>query len=342
MGESENLTLVQMRGSTLKPSYRKIQKARGGWKSFCGRSFSFSISNWFNLPLFCVSPLADVSAPVGLFPKTLPKGGKMKKQLTMALMLLGFFCQQKSFATEQTDGTSAAEPFASVGLPGSPDAQKVFSETLRDLVTPDSSLQGGNLAGLSGEQLLALEHDSIRDTLDLLEATAGDNAKLVNLNALYSQDAAASASTSSSYGLFSAADSARRPRMSALSCLATAIEGEAGGEPLAGKRAVAQTIMDRAGGSAGRVCAVIFAAHQFESMDKRHLPAPSAECMQVAREALGSHEGKSCGFDYFIAKSLQRALHRQIPDWVRDFQRRGCLHKRIGEQDYYSSCNCKR
>ena len=131
----------------------------------------------------------------------------------------------------------------------------------------------------------------------------------------------------------------QRLRMSGLTCLAIAIQGEAGGEPAAGKAAVAQTIMTRAQGNPARVCSVIFARAQFEAMVKR-ARQPSAETMRVARSAIRS--GKKCGFDHFINKRLQLALGRRIPSWVHTFERRGCYHRRIARQDYYSSCNCRR
>ena len=130
-----------------------------------------------------------------------------------------------------------------------------------------------------------------------------------------------------------------RPKMSGVTCMAIAIQGEAGGEPAAGKAAVAQTIMSRAGGSPARVCAVVFAYGQFEAMRKR-LPRPSAESLRVAQAAI--RKGRGCGFDHFLNKSLQRSLGRAIPSWAVDFERRGCLHKKIGQQDYYSSCHCAR
>ncbi len=130
----------------------------------------------------------------------------------------------------------------------------------------------------------------------------------------------------------------RGPRMSGLTCMAIAIQGEAGGEPAAGKAAVAQTIMTRAGGNPARICSVVFARAQFEAMAKR-ARQPSAETMKVAQAAI--RRGKKCGFDHFINKRLQRSLGRRIPSWVFTFERRGCLHRRIGLQDYYSSCNCR-
>jgi len=130
-----------------------------------------------------------------------------------------------------------------------------------------------------------------------------------------------------------------RPKMSGVSCMAVAIQGEAGGESAAGKAAVAETIMSRAGGNPARVCAVVFAYAQFEAMTKRLL-RPSAETLRIAQAAI--RRGKGCGFDHFLNKSLQRSLGRAIPSWVRNLERRGCRHKKIGQQDYYSSCHCAR
>lgn len=129
-----------------------------------------------------------------------------------------------------------------------------------------------------------------------------------------------------------------RTKMSGLTCLAIAVEGEAGGEPAAGKAAVAQTIMTRAGGNPARVCSVVFAHAQFEAMTKRPRQ-PSADTMRAAQAAINNH--RSCGFDHFINRSLQLSLHRKIPSWVSYYQKHGCRHAKIGEQDYYSSCDCK-
>lgn len=129
-----------------------------------------------------------------------------------------------------------------------------------------------------------------------------------------------------------------RTKMSGLTCLAIAIQGEAGGEPAAGKAAVAETILTRAGGNPARICSVVFAHAQFEAMTKR-ARQPSAETMRVAQAAIKNP--KSCGFDHFINKRLQLSLGRKIPSWVISYQKRGCRHAKIGQQDYYSSCSCK-
>lgn len=129
-----------------------------------------------------------------------------------------------------------------------------------------------------------------------------------------------------------------RTKMSGLTCLAIAIQGEAGGEPTAGKAAVAETIITRAGGNPARICSVVFAHAQFEAMTKRRRQ-PTAETMRVAQAAI--KRPKACGFDHFINKSLQRKLGRKIPSWVTHYEKRGCRHAKIGLQDYYSSCNCK-
>lgn len=130
-----------------------------------------------------------------------------------------------------------------------------------------------------------------------------------------------------------------RQGMSALTCMAVALEGEAGGEPAAGKAAVAETIMTRAGGNPSRVCSVVFARAQFEAMTKPK-KKPSAETLRIARAAVNS--GKKCGFDHFINKSLQLELGRKMPTWVYNFERRGCRSAKIGQHTFYSACSCKR
>lgn len=127
--------------------------------------------------------------------------------------------------------------------------------------------------------------------------------------------------------------------MSALSCMSLAIQGEAGAEPYAGKVAVGETIMARAKGNASRVCAVIFAKAQFESMTKR-VPKPNADSVRAAKAVL--QKGGACGYDHFLNKKLQRRLGRPIPKWVHNFERWGCASKTIGQHTFYSSCNCKR
>lgn len=127
--------------------------------------------------------------------------------------------------------------------------------------------------------------------------------------------------------------------MSSLTCMAIAIQGEAGGESAAGKAAVAETIMSRAKGEASRVCSVVFARAQFEAMSKK-AKKPSAETMRIAQDAL--KRGNKCGFDHFINKKLQLSLGRKIPTWVHEFERRGCRTQKIGLHTFYSSCNCKR
>jgi len=129
-----------------------------------------------------------------------------------------------------------------------------------------------------------------------------------------------------------------RVRMSGLTCLAIAIENEAGGEPAAGKAATAETIITRARGNPSRICSVVFARGQYEGM-KRRARQPTAETMRIAHAAI--QHPKACGFDHFINKALQLKLGRRIPAWVFAFERRGCRHAKIGKHDYYSSCDCK-
>jgi hypothetical protein len=128
------------------------------------------------------------------------------------------------------------------------------------------------------------------------------------------------------------------PRMSALSCMAVAIHGEAAGEPMAGKLAVGETIMVRAGGRPDRVCSVVFARAQFESMTKRQGQA-GADSLRAAEISL--QRGPGCGLDHFINKRLQLQLGRKIPKWVHNFENRGCMKREIGQHTFYSSCNCR-
>ena len=236
-------------------------------------------------------------------------------------------------AEEDAGGEETNEGTSAVGSPMKPEAQALLDGALRDFETDAYEAREGDQ---TDEDIINSQEEAIRDTLDWLERSGRDSNELNTLSELFTEE------QGTAYGIMKRpVRRPGRPKMSGLTCLAVGIEGEAGGESEAGKRAVAITIMRRAKGNPGRVCAVIFASHQFESIGRR-LPRPSASSMRVAMSVIKSGVGKTCTWDHFIAKSLQRRLGRKIPAWVRDFERRGCAHKRIGNQDYYASCNCKR
>ncbi len=131
--------------------------------------------------------------------------------------------------------------------------------------------------------------------------------------------------------------SSRNTSLSSVTCLAMGIHGEARGEPMSGKLAVGETLMIRAGGKSNRICAALFARGQFESARKNR--GFSAEAMRAAKATLAK-KISSCGFDYFYNKKLQKQLKRRTPDWVLNFERRGCAQKKVGLHTFYSSCKC--
>lgn len=141
-------------------------------------------------------------------------------------------------------------------------------------------------------------------------------------------------------GRYETAGKGGRAGLSAIACMSLAIQGEAGAEPMAGKLAVAETVMARAKGRADRVCSVVFAHAQFESLANGRRKSPNAECVRAAHATI--KKGGKCGFDHFINKKLQRQMGRAIPRWVINFERKGCATKRVRAHTFYSSCNCKR
>lgn len=126
--------------------------------------------------------------------------------------------------------------------------------------------------------------------------------------------------------------------MSGMSCLGLGIQGEAGGESSEGMIAVGRTLLRRADGNIGKVCSALFARGQFESMQKRNRAVSSAS-LRAAQQAI---KLGSWPYDHFINKRLQLRLGRKIPQWVRNFERHGCLVKNVGEHTFYASKSCKR
>lgn len=93
------------------------------------------------------------------------------------------------------------------------------------------------------------------------------------------------------------------PTIADLDCLARNIEGEAGGEPLLGKIAVAHVTMNRLkDGRFGRsVCEVVFADNQFHWTDRRPDVVASNGSIVVAWDVLwGYVEDPTEGALYFL------------------------------------------
>jgi hypothetical protein len=159
-------------------------------------------------------------------------------------------------------------------------------------------------------------------------------------NEILDQPATSGAAKRMGYYTAASLGNTGRSGISAMTCMGVAIQGEAGGEPQSGKVAVGETIMARAKGIPSRICAVVFAGGQFESMLHR-MRKVSADSLRAAHSTI-SERPKTCGFDYFLNKGLQLRLKRSIPEWVHNFEREGCASKIEGQQTFYSSCNCRR
>ncbi len=193
--------------------------------------------------------------------------------------------------------------------------------------TPDDNGNADvDLNGLTDDQVEALYNDDLQFTQDQLDKVVSGQESLDMLG---------------TNQVASRKKNAGHASMSALTCLAVAIQGEAGGESDLGKKAVANVVLARAGGSSGRVCGAVFARAQFESMDGRHRAKVSAASLRAAKQAL-SGKGGRCAYpgDHFINKNLQRKLGRPIPCWVRNFESWGCKGTKVGQQIFYNSCKC--
>ena len=105
-------------------------------------------------------------------------------------------------------------------------------------------------------------------------------------------------------------------------CLATAIHYEARGEPLAGKRAVLDTITNRMLATGKSACAVIFERGQFSWAKKK----PLLEYNEKQRESLGEV------VQYPVVLSSERYTHffsGSKPKWAYEMR---C--KKIGKQTF--------
>lgn len=228
--------------------------------------------------------------------------------------------------------SSDPEDIGSFGQPDSLAAQLLQeSDALVNLITIEDTVpEGENIDNWTDEQVEAFYYDDLEFTNDWLDRVQQNSASLVDVGT----------SMEATIPRTKARKKSRRSGMSAMSCMAAAIQGEAGAESAAGKKLVGAAIMRRAGGSAARVCQVVFANSQFESMDGRRRRAPSAASIRAAKSALAL--GGKCTYDHFINKKLQRDLGRKIPQWVRNFERWGCRSTKIGGHHAYASCDCKR
>lgn len=218
-------------------------------------------------------------------------------------------------ATEKIDGTSLGEPETNESL-------ILEDEISQHLVVEDDVFgQGEDFSQLSDKEI----EDAYADDLESLN-TAIDTFAQTGL--LVPQETMLAAKTKKKGG----------GGMSGMSCLGLGIQGEAGGESHEGMVAVGRTLLRRAGGSIAKVCSALFARGQFESMQKRNRKVSAASL----RAAQASVAAGSWPYDHFINKVLQRRMGRKIPQWVRNFEKWGCLVKNVGAHTFYASKNCKR
>jgi hypothetical protein len=245
----------------------------------------------------------------------------------------------KSYVSEDISGWRAQNsasgqmnPFLAIGTSiGEPESERIRMMLsygpLSRLSTGTGLLpEGQSFDQISDADLEAIYRQDLEFTEYWLNRTAADPEALNSIGeSVYAHDTRQGGVT-------------QGPKMTALSCMAVAIHGEAAGEPMAGKLAVGETIMVRAGGRADRVCSVVFARAQFETMTNRQGQV-GADSLRAAEVSL--QRGPGCGLDHFINKRLQLQLGRKIPTWVHNFERRGCLKREIGQHTFYSSCNCR-
>lgn len=248
-----------------------------------------------------------------------------KKELNVCLLSALFIvaCGQNHTNTESLAVSLQSAPISgdSLGEPESEDSLALEEEIAQHIKLENEEFAEEDFSRLSDKELedvYASEWDSINGAIDMF-ATTGV--------LIQPEPSVMGAAKKKSGG-----------GMSGMACLGLGIQGEAGGESLEGMIAVGRTLLNRAGGSMGRVCAALFARGQFESMQKRNRKVSGAS-MRAAQQAakLGSWP-----YDHFINKVLQRKMGRKIPKWVINFERRGCLIKNVGLHTFYASKNCKR
>jgi hypothetical protein len=248
-----------------------------------------------------------------------------KKELNVCLLSVLFIaaCGQSHTNTDSLAMSLRSTPTSgeSLGAPESEDAVELEEQIAQYLQVDDKESSEKDFTQWSDaelEEVYSSEWDSINVALDTF-STLG---VLEN----------------SQTSVMGAAKKKKSGGMSGMACLGLGIQGEAGGESLQGMIAVGRTILKRAGGSMGRVCAALFARSQFESMQKRNRKVSAASLRAAQQSAkLGSWP-----YDHFINKVLQRKMGRKIPKWVVNFERRGCLVKNVGLHTFYASQNCKR
>ena len=103
--------------------------------------------------------------------------------------------------------------------------------------------------------------------------------------------------------------------LTATVCLAMAIYHEARGEPLIGKQAVAEVVINRSEQQSTTICKVVFAPKQFSWSSRYKLPPPDTplwqDCLSIARHSLIVQSNHTHGATFFNAKSLGVRFNKQ-------------------------------
>ena len=87
-----------------------------------------------------------------------------------------------------------------------------------------------------------------------------------------------------------------------------AIYYEARGEPLLGKQAVAEVVLNRAEERNLSICKVVFEPHQFSWSSKHKHPPPDSQtwqdCLSIAKHQLHTQSNHTRGSTYFNTKRI--------------------------------------
>lgn len=251
----------------------------------------------------------------------------MTNSQIVKLLLAAFLSLAQIASADPAFNTVGSKPDTygiSLGEPESMDVGTLIGgQSLIDFETSeDGLLPGENFAVMTDEQLELHYSSAMRETNFWLDKVAADASKLEEMTST----------------MVAAKGTTKQSGMSAVTCMAAAIQGEAGGESSAGKAAVGAAIMSRAGGSPAHVCSAVFSRAQFESMRKRSRIV-NADSLRAAKVAINSN-GK-CTYDHFINLNLQRQMGRKVPCWVKNFRAWHCPSKQIGGHTFFMSCGCQ-
>jgi hypothetical protein len=251
---------------------------------------------------------------------------------TVSLMACGQSSEEAgvvgSLGVTELRGTSLGEPEGAESLFRQDYIEQSF-ETGEDVLSADENID--DMSDEEIEQVYAEQWETVNAVMDEME---GEESILPRVNLAMMSAATTKKITTKK----KSSTKSKGSGMSGMACLGLGIQGEAGGESREGMVAVGRTLLNRAGGNLGRVCAALFAKAQFESMQKRSRKVSAASlraAQQVAK--LGSWI-----YDHFLNKVLQRKLGRKIPTWAVKFERKGCSSKKVGGHTFYASKHCGR